>query len=956
MKVTINNNLKKIIEYRLAQSLLAPFKADLLKIVNMYSNIKLIDYILKSSNKVDLSLGEFSIISYSLQVTSNNINSLSRKFTGLEANNLQLDEALAQKLLQASSFFKNMIDTCFPNKKNNSWFNNERLTTAHCKDFLKFYETNKGFLNEKFFEKSQLENLLYNIKNLFSELFAINDIMIFDIEGHIISYTQITEKAIEISKINQAHYSDLILAHKQGLIIEQIAQISGCSKDIFEYTCCHKLLIQAATEAFKQFLQFYTGEEWVVTQHLIALHQLKELRNNIAHSEDITKDYRSRIMEGYSQLHPYNGDSFLYAALRNCTTKIIFIFQNIDQPENSLDISLQSKNLMHENSLNDVYNSENLITGAKKIGRKNYNHSKLSSSNSDEKLLDYCIKEVQLKKRTFEISSELSNYLLNRDKIFKILENSHKKFLQQKSLAMKFKDINHFTNGGFFYNSSKEETSSLYEMFTLLTQDPNALTYVDKPGIITSFFRMMLIADNGQLLFRLLIIRGLNMVQLNKAAGNIFESLISAKPQRLNNEDLLTYKAILRSFEKTHSSLLKETLDKQIYAYEIDQYQRLEVYNTYERKLTLFCKPVKANIVSLTAIYGNIELFKLLNSYGGDVNQLFEFNIYMTLGGSLKLVKENVSTTLLNYYLELYRYDYALAVVESESFKAEYNKELITIGELFNKKYLKNLTTLDYVINILINNHELIPSDFRTLSEIGKIIHQKGGETSKTLISLGLVNLRSYKIALEKKSGWVTKILLEENAYFIAREALQKKEFSIIEDIIIKGFKATLTEAVKNEKLEVDDYISCQNSPFAKDFIFDNLSASKKALLLNKQLSMDNQIAVQYFMAKGILQEIKEATEYKSLPPLNIAILRKSTSMIKLLLLHGEKPSKAQYELAKKIGDAEIIESIERSLNGYDIIAELSPSYAYAEGVTGNGQDCTLDSLGNIEAHNINIS
>jgi hypothetical protein len=875
MKVSIREDLKQQIERKLEASQLWPFKEDLEKLLNIYANLELVGKVISSSANDDLSLGEFSIASYSLQVASNNINALSKKFTGFETSDLSLEEESAQNLLLSSSNFSNILDHFFPKELEYSWFNNDRLNAAHCKDFIDFYTTNKDCMNARFFEKAHLDQILLDIQNLFSELLAIDDISLFNIEGNIEPFSELTENFQDLLTVDHNKYHDLILAHKQGLIIENLASLTPGRKYTAEYQSCHKLLIQSVAEAFKQFVQYYNGSDWTATENLTAFHQLRALRNNIAHSKDFTADYHSLIMENYSQLYTYHAGNSLYRALKQATAKVKKIFES-----KSSEVALIT---IPESDMIEQENNSALISPIQhnKAGKnkgKNINKSSVSIEDFDKLLsniIDQDIKEgirhehdefSFLRRKAFEKLDELSSILVKD--FFKNLNpnNLNMSLESQEADSLKL--------------SYPKELFDVFKGIMLLcTIDPNILTYNNNVAGSKAFLELLSAYQAKVLFLEILIRDGVNLSQINRSVGNILLPFLKNIPKYVSDNDLKAYEIILQNIsEAERLDLISRPINN--LPEEAKFYLRLEVPS--DRFETKYAPALitKASLLSLAAISDNSgRLFKMLLDYGGNVNckinanlfyvdnqipmlkisnhhdfgtnpNLFPQDFIFDLKKQSKLPKKAISMSLLDYCLEVDRFDIALEIVKNENFDINYSKlyyspiieDIVKKLQLSNISSTSNFTTLDMILLTIMNNAH--PDKIEVLLEIGRVLHNKGLDIE----------------------------------FFT----------NINNDIIFDLFNRAQNH----------------NAEWLIDICYKHAA---KAELFKNAINNLNPKIMECLLKKNILDDVRSKQEFKALTPLDRAILKGSPEIVELLVEYGEELTGKHLEYSIKKNSVELV-------------------------------------------------
>ncbi len=75
---------------------------------------------------------------------------------------------------------------------------------------------------------------------------------------------------------------------------------------------------------------------------------------------------------------------------------------------------------------------------------------------------------------------------------------------------------------------------------------------------------------------------------------------------------------------------------------------------------------------------------------------------------------------------------------------------------------------------------------------------------------------------------------------------------------------------------------------------------------MNEALTSNDIDLTEKLLSKNILYSIRDMEEYKKLPPLKIAILKKSIAMVKLLVSHGENVNDDLLKLAIQLSNEEI--------------------------------------------------
>jgi hypothetical protein len=903
MKVSIDLSKKTYIENFIKNSLLAPFGTDLAKLLNIYSNLKLIESTIKfSDNKEGLSFGEFSVVCYSLQVASNNINALSKKFTGYEKTGLSQAQLHGQNYLIALSQFNELIETFYPKDNDKSWFNLDRLNAAHEKDLFKLFLTSKKGLNLQYLEQSKIFTVIKCIELVFEKLLNINDIMLFNLEGKIDPFEIVTYNATDLAKISNNECGDLILAHTQSLTIEKLT--STAQRNSIEYFSSHKLLVQTITEAFKNFTQNYTGSEWHIIQNMTGLLQLKTLRNNIAHSEDMTDlSLRSVTMENYSKLYKYVGNNELYKILREASKQFEYIYNfHITESETNEPV-VDSNEVSNEKTTHIKINkrfskaSEKLIT-------------KESKDDFDIVLKNIKDEDVKngIRHEREEYLEGIRNLLIYTEAVSCFLEAQKK--LLKTSLE---KNIELAKIEGFGITQLPVEidksVSILEEIFK---NDPSLIFFCNNSAGMNAFFRMMSLKTSKLEFFKTSISNGLNLIQLNKKIGNLLLALMEGEATgEYSLETLQTYELILKNYPKDRLDELLNTSQK---LDGLGVRAKLEMVASNKENIEVTAIPIKASVVSLAIYNGNIELYKLFNQYGGNPNKDFDIRVFAR-NNFTKQIFDRLTINPLSNAIDCGEYTLALEIIKSANFQSELNIFLKAPSNCYAHKIQGiKYGILDWITLLLLAESNLDRSEIITLLQIGKTLIDKGDKIINLPKFLPVLYIPSYKIIVEQKADWLIDIAIEHYPKSLVDIVQNQKYFFILEDMLNRGFKDKILKFIKQEKISEDDYIKAKEYTLTQKLIYDNLSPSTKSKLLNKIVSTADIEALNNVLSQGIINQIKETREYKILPPLNIAIMKKSSGMVALLLEHDEKPTEAQLDLAKKMGNTEVLAELEHSL------------------------------------------
>lgn len=700
MKVTIRAKLKSDIENKIYSTPHKVFMEGWKILLDIYSNLRLAKEVINSSKESDgLTLGEFAVATYSLQVASNNVNALSKKFTGATNSNLSPQEKTAQETLQVSSEFKELINILYPKELGKSWLNHDRLNVAHSKNLFKFYETNKNSLNQEYFEQTLLNEAIVRIETIFKIFFKQSDIMLFHKEGIISPYYEISDKFEALGKITNDEYSNLILAHKQGLIIERLADINKVATTSnhflsIEYLSTHKLLIQFTTEAFKDFTRSYNGD-WSNIKYLTAFEQLKHTRNDIAHSTSITDIIRNLNMEYYSKLYPYLGENSLYKVLRSTTKNWKQIVSD------SLACgTIASTHQKEEYIKKPVFNEEvKPSTPAKSIKKKTkYNNV------SDLKMDDFeaLIKNILDEDIKNGIRQERDKYFEFRTEAFNAI-NILTKELEAEAIKKGQYESRLFDSekgSGFYFYISPELKKHFKYLTELFMHNPNILLYDNNPFGLKEFIMYLARHKDKIKIFEHIIKEGVNLTQLNNKVGNILLQLLKNKGKYFDQSDIRIYELILENLPQNER-------DKCLNGYisNLDQefgfYARIEFPSSSEPDHRKACKIFKATLPSLVLIANTgRDLLNLFIKYGANINCNFEA-YYFTKEFSLdpekqrKLPKKILKMSLFDLALETDDFEIALDIVSSKYFDPKYYKEYYS--PMFDS-FIKNINALEMII------------------------------------------------------------------------------------------------------------------------------------------------------------------------------------------------------------------------------------------------------------------
>jgi hypothetical protein len=908
MKVTNRAKLKFDIENKINSTPQKVFMEGWKILLNIYSNIKLAKEVITSSSKFEgLTLGEFAVATYSLQVASNNANALSKKFTGATNSNLAPQEKTAQENLQASNDFQELTKILYPKELGKSWLNHDRLNAAHSKNLFEFYNLNKKSLNLEYFEQTLLNEALGRIEVLFKTFFKQDDIMLFHIEDIINPYSEISDKFETLSQIGNNEYSDLLLAHKQGLLIEELAKLTPGWKTSIEYLSTHKLLVQCTVEAFKDFTKSYNGDVSVIPS-LIALLQLRETRNDIAHSTSFTDNIRNLNMEYYSKLYPYIGENSLFKALRNSTKEFEKILSDLPISETQAN-SVQSKE-----NISAITTEEFKLTASTNSKNKKTKNKKPNELKIDE--FEALIKNILDEDIKNGIRQERDKYFEFRTEAFNAI-NILTKELEAEAIKKGQYESRLFDSekgSGFYYYISPELKKHFKYLTELFMHNPNILLYDNNPFGLKEFIMYLARHKDKIKIFEHIIKEGVNLTQLNNKVGNILLQFLKNKGKYFDQSDIRIYELILENLPQNER-------DKCLNGYisNLDQefgfYARIEFPSSSEPDHRKACKIFKATLPSLVLIANTgRDLLNLFIKYGANINCNFEA-YYFTKEFSLdpekqrKLPKKILKMSLLDLALETDDFEIALDIVSSKCFDPNYYKEYYS--PMFNS-FIKNINALEMIIINLANTDD--PKRIKLLLDVGKELRLKGFDAKKMKEIKSDTNLKIYKIALEYKADWLIKSLLTHVADIIIKNAQLEKHYDILEDLLNRDYKDKILKFILNEKFSDEDFIKAKDHKMTQELIYKLLAPVAKIKLINKIISTADVKSFENILNEGILEQIRETREYKALPPLNIAIMKKSPEMVALLLEHGERPTEAQLDLAKKMGNSEINAELEHSL------------------------------------------
>jgi hypothetical protein len=904
MKVSIDTSKQNNIDNSIKNSYLAPFGTDLTKLLNIYSNLKMVEFtIISADNKGGLSFGEFSVVCYSLQVTANNINALSKKFTGYKKTGLTQAQLHGQNYLLALSQFNELMEIFYPKDHYKSWFNLDRLNAAHEKDLFKLFLTSKKGLNLQYLEQSKIFTIIKCIEIVFEKLLNINDIMLFNLEGKIDPFEIVTDKATDLAKISTNEFGDFILAHTQSLTIEKLAT-AAAQRNSIEYFSSHKLLVQSVTEAFQNFTQNYTGSEWHIIQNMTGLLQLKTLRNNIAHSEDMTDlSLRSVTMENYSKLYNYVGNNELYKILREASKQFEYIYNFHNTKSETNEPVVDSNEVSNEKTTHMKINKR-FSKASEKLIKKD--------SKDDFDILLKNIKDEDVKNgirhEREEYLEGIRNLLIYTEAVSCFLE-AQKKLL--KTSLEKNIELGKI-EGPRFVELPVEIYKSLSLLEDIFKNDPSLIFFCNNSAGLNAFFRLMSFKTSKLEFFKTSISNGLNLIQLNKKIGNLLLTLMEGEATgKYSFETLQTYELILKNYSKDRLDELLNTSQK---LDELGVRAKFEMVASNNENIEVTAIPIKASVVSLAIYNGNIELYKLFNQYGGNPNKDFDIRVFAR-NNFTKQIFDRLTINPLSNAIDCGEYTLALEIIKSANFQSELNIFLKAPSSCYAHKIQGiKYGIFDRITLSLLAECNLDRSEAICLLEIGETLIKKGAKIINLPKFLPVLYIPTYKIIVEQKADWLIDIALKHYPKSLIDVAQNQKHFFILEDLVNRGQKEIILKFLKQEKISEDDYIKAKEYTLTQKLIYDNLSPSTKSKLLNKIVSTADIEALNNVLSEGIINQIKETREYKTLPPLNIAIMKKSPEMVKLLLAHGEKPTEVQLDLAKKMGGSEIIAELEHSL------------------------------------------
>jgi hypothetical protein len=980
MNLKLISGKKELLLTKITEKGYTAYKNDLIRLINVGSSLSVIEYIISKSNDSDsnytTNLGEFLTVVYTLQVASNNLNALSKKFTGKQKEGLSNKEEAIQKKLLSIPAFKELVNQIFPSDVEGSWYRLDRLNSAHVKNLYEFYNMNKSTFKKHFFNNHELSNILSNIKEVFKEILGTKDIVLYKIEGeHLESFKVISDKFSDILRITSSYdpkYQDLILTNSLSLLIESLVSNRGVDKSLLEYNLCYKMLIQCASQAFKDFSQFYSGDDWNVTQNMHIFHQLRDYRNKIAHSEILHENFRFYHIEYYSLTTSFSGKNNLYKLMISSGQELRKVLNKGSE---------QSTN-MSERHIEELEISAPLIEANSKIKGQSKSNSKKKkvrkkfiSDNEEQFDIDIIIQNIKEEEARKGVKDEYNSYIQIKQKQIEYINDVYRSFFIANFSESLMKTLPYSVNKNSPLNNQKitsieqllvAKRTEMLDILDKISFEPSILladskTHASLTSILEIAFKDNIVKYHA---LNKLIKNGINLAEVSKAVGNILLLLIKGQINTHTQEDLKAYELILNNYPKEKiDSLINErnVLKSSSFIFQ-------GLIGVYDNEIKDFIhdtnyRIVEGSVFSIASEIENpIDVLELFIKYGADINsnitiQILDLNKYLK-DRKYHLEKLPIITfSVFNYLLESGKYEAVYYLINKDNFKLDSYKVIHKIFTMQRENMQCSIAEL--LCKHLIMNHDMkvkkLILDIGNKLYIGNKPFSDNSNYYDPLISPGIAE---YKLAEEYNIKWLSQVVLKyiENVIW---DGYNKGEDEVLEKLLEKYYPTKTSTKLTCEEFDLEKfYKPIYKFPLLKKFFLENTDFKFPFIKLFKDISnlvdkgeIDKELYKAWHSFLSEQKVIMLAKENNALPMLidqkvkekpstlllKLAIMKKKFGLVKQLVEYGEEISSEHLELAKNSGNEEIL----ASLNTFYQTAE-NANKGCEENIENNDEQLTL--------------